>query len=151
MLLPPADTAALPPILQTALYSITAADLKGAVSFLASDPLQGRYTPSPGLDVAAEFVAAQFRAAGLDPGGDQDYFQTAIMIDRHMPKLQTDVILRQGTISASIPAQSVAVSDELRMAPRYAGVGVEGDLRMDAARLTRSADQRRVLCQRDRR
>jgi hypothetical protein len=106
-----ADTAALPPILQTALYSITAADLKGAVSFLASDPLQGRYTPSPGLDVAAEFVAAQFRAAGLDPGGDQDYFQTAIMIDRHMPKLQTDVILRQGTISASIPAQSVAVSD----------------------------------------
>src|SRR5690242_12646995 len=68
-----AGTAALPPIVQTALYSITAADLKGAVSFLASDPLQGRYTPSPGLDVAAEFVAAQFRAAGLDPGGDQDY------------------------------------------------------------------------------
>ncbi len=71
------DTPALPPIIQTVLYSITAADLKGDLSFLASDALQGRYTPSPGLDVAAEFIASQFRAAGLEPGGDQDYFQTA--------------------------------------------------------------------------
>jgi len=53
-----AETPPLPPIVQTTLYSLTAADLKGDVSFLASDSLQGRYTPSPGLDIAAEFVAA---------------------------------------------------------------------------------------------
>jgi hypothetical protein len=52
-------------------------DLKADVSFLASDALQGRGTPSPGLDMAAEYIAAQFRRAGLEPVGDDGYFQTA--------------------------------------------------------------------------
>src|SRR5437879_5468281 len=53
------------------------ADLKADVSFLASDALQGRATPSPGLDMAAEYIAAQFRRAGLEPAGDEGYFQNA--------------------------------------------------------------------------
>ena len=52
-------------------------DLKADVSFLASDALQGRATPSPGLDMAAEYIAAQFRRAGLEPVGDDGYFQNA--------------------------------------------------------------------------
>jgi hypothetical protein len=52
-------------------------DLKGDVSFLASDALEGRGTPSRGLDIAGEFIAAQFRRAGLEPIGDDGYFQTA--------------------------------------------------------------------------
>src|ERR1017187_2428964 len=52
--------------------------LKADVSFLASDQLQGRGTPSPGLDIAAEYIAAQFRRAGLEPAGDDGYFQTAL-------------------------------------------------------------------------
>ncbi len=56
---------------------ITANGLKADVSFLASDALEGRGTPSRGLDVAAEFLAAQFRRAGLQPAGDDGYFQTA--------------------------------------------------------------------------
>src|SRR5690606_34504440 len=46
-------------------------------SFLASDALEGRGTPSRGLDIAAEFIASQFRGAGLEPLGDDGYFQTA--------------------------------------------------------------------------
>src|SRR5579875_4029185 len=92
-----ADTAALPPIVQTVLYSITASDLKGDLSFIASDALQGRYTPSNGLDVAAEFIASQYREAGLEPGGDQDYFQTATMVDRHMPRAGSGLTVNQGT------------------------------------------------------
>ena len=42
---------------------LTANDLKADVSFLASDALEGRGTPSRGLDLAAEFIAAQFRRA----------------------------------------------------------------------------------------
>src|SRR5258708_16024653 len=57
---------------------LTADDLKADVSFLASDALEGRGTPSRGLDVAAEFIAAQFRRAGLEPAGDDGYFQTAL-------------------------------------------------------------------------
>ncbi len=51
--------------------------LRGHLSFIASDSLEGRATPSPGLDVAAEYIAAQFRRAGLEPAGDDGYFQTA--------------------------------------------------------------------------
>lgn len=61
---------------QTAL-PIDPADLKADVSFLASDGLQGRGTPSPGLDAAAEYIASRFRRAGLVPAGDDGYFQTA--------------------------------------------------------------------------
>ena len=51
--------------------------LKADISFLASDALEGRGTPSRGLEIAAEYIAAQFRRAGLEPAGDDDYFQTA--------------------------------------------------------------------------
>src|SRR5690242_17204368 len=45
------------------LDRITPDSLRGHLSFLASDLLQGRDTPSPGLEIAAEYIAAQFRRA----------------------------------------------------------------------------------------
>ena len=69
--------AQLSPTAQQMAAHLTADHLKADVSFLASDTLQGRGTPSPGLDVAAEFIASQFRRAGLEPVGDDGYFQTA--------------------------------------------------------------------------
>lgn len=59
------------------LDQITPVTLEGDLSFLASDALAGRDTPSPGLEVAAEFIASRFRAAGLEPAMDGSYFQTA--------------------------------------------------------------------------
>jgi Zn-dependent M28 family amino/carboxypeptidase len=56
---------------------LSANGLKADVSFLASDALEGRGTPSKGLDIAAEYIAAQFRRAALEPAGDDGYFQTA--------------------------------------------------------------------------
>jgi hypothetical protein len=72
-----AAAAAHSPSAQQIAAQLTANGLKADVSFLASDALQGRGTPSPGLDIAAEFIAAQFRGIGLDPAGDDGYFQTA--------------------------------------------------------------------------
>jgi hypothetical protein len=43
--------------------------------FLADDLLEGRGTPSKGLDVAALYLANQLRAAGWDPPPGGDYFQ----------------------------------------------------------------------------
>ncbi len=62
---------------KAALDRISADSLKGHLSFLASDLLEGRDTPSRGLDIAAEYIAAQYRRAGLEPIGDDGYFQTA--------------------------------------------------------------------------
>ena len=68
---------ALSPALKESLDRISADSLRGHLSFLASDLLEGRGTPSKGLDLAAEYIAAQFRRAGLEPIGDDGYFQTA--------------------------------------------------------------------------
>ncbi|HEV2764902.1 MAG TPA: M28 family peptidase [Pyrinomonadaceae bacterium] len=68
--------------LGAALERVSADSLRGHVSFLASDALEGRRTPSRGLDLAAEYVAAQFRRAGLEPAGDDGYFQTANWLTR---------------------------------------------------------------------
>ena len=62
---------------QGLLDKISANSLRGHLSFIASDALEGRGTPSRGLDLAAEYIAAQFRRAGLEPVGDDGYFQTA--------------------------------------------------------------------------
>jgi hypothetical protein len=44
------------------------------VKFLASDELEGRGNGSRGLESAAEYIAAKFREAGLEPGGDAGTF-----------------------------------------------------------------------------
>ena len=69
---PPAVSAEV----RASLDRISADSLRGHLSFLASDRLEGRGTPSRGLDIAAEYIAAQFRRAGLEPVGDDGYFQT---------------------------------------------------------------------------
>lgn len=55
--------------------------MKGRLSFLSSDLLEGRGTPSRGLDLAAEYIASEFRRAGLEPAGDDGYFQTGKLPD----------------------------------------------------------------------
>ncbi len=59
------------------LPRIAARTLKADVAFLASDLLQGRATPSPGLEIAADYIAAQFRRAGLEPLDQDSHFWTA--------------------------------------------------------------------------
>src|SRR5580700_1337938 len=75
-------SADLTPQMQSAMDHISAQSLRGHLSFLASDLLEGRATPSRGLDLAAEYIAAQFRRAGLEPVGGDEYFQTATLLER---------------------------------------------------------------------
>lgn len=56
--------------------SITAAEMKDWLTFIASDELEGRDTPSRGLDIAAKYLAAHLSGLGIKPaGGDGTYFQ----------------------------------------------------------------------------
>jgi hypothetical protein len=75
-------SADLTPQTQAVMDHITAQSLRGHLSFIASDLLEGRATPSRGLDIAAEYIASQFRRAGLEPAGDDGYFQTATLMQR---------------------------------------------------------------------
>jgi hypothetical protein len=73
------------PDIVMALGRIRATSMRGDLSFLASDLLEGRDTPSRGLDIASEYIAAQFQIAGLEPigalnpGVGSGYFQKAHM------------------------------------------------------------------------
>jgi hypothetical protein len=65
-----------------AVATITVADVQRRIAFLASDSLQGRDTPSPGLEKAAAYIANEFRAYGLQPAGDSGSFVQRFPYDR---------------------------------------------------------------------
>ncbi|MFC2122048.1 M20/M25/M40 family metallo-hydrolase, partial [Bacteroidota bacterium] len=63
-----------------ALKSITGAELRDHIFFLASDYLKGRVATTPEYDMATKYVESQFAAAGLEPivkneDGSMSYFQ----------------------------------------------------------------------------
>ena len=91
----------------TQLDTISPQVLRGHVSFLASDLLEGRGTPSRGQDVATEYIASQFRAAGLEPAGDDGYFQTATW--QYAERKEGDVVLsvKAGGAAIEVPAGGV--------------------------------------------
>jgi len=93
---------------QTVINGISADSLRSNLSFLASDDLKGRYTPSPELDIAATFIAARFRNAGLEPLGDQDYFQVAHMV-RRKPGAASGIEVHAGNERIEIPAAAISI------------------------------------------
>lgn len=63
--------------------AVTQENLRDYLTFIASDALQGRDTPSPGLDAASEFIAFHLKRWGLKPAGDDGtYFQKIAMTRR---------------------------------------------------------------------
>ena len=54
---------------------ITAAQMKDYLSFIASDEMEGRDTPSRGLNTTAKFIATMLSRWNVKPMGDDGYFQ----------------------------------------------------------------------------
>ncbi len=99
---------------ESRLASVISADLLRAhVSFLASDALEGRDTPSRGLDAAAEYLASQFRRLGLKPGAGQSYFQTASMdsVQQPMEGFTLELKWNGGSYSAD-PSRAAVMGGE---------------------------------------
>jgi len=116
---------------QNVLNHITAQSMRGNLSFLASDLLEGRDTPSRGLDLAAEFIAAQFRRAGLEPAGMNGYFQSVPVLVRE-PN-------REGfRMSITVRGKSIEIP------PEQASILVDGAVDVENAPLT-VVDQNTIL------
>lgn len=64
---------------------LTRVEVEGHLRFLASDELGGRKTGEPGNDVAARYIAEQFRGFGvMAPKGHEEYFQR-VPFKRNIP------------------------------------------------------------------
>lgn len=59
---------------QKAAENITAAQLKDYLYYVASDEMEGRDTPSKGLDLTAKFMATMLSRWGFKPAGDNGTF-----------------------------------------------------------------------------
>ncbi len=89
---PPAFTPAAitQPLVRKSAEAITAAELKDYLSFVASDEMEGRLTPSRGLDTTAKFIATILSREGVTPAGDAgSYFQKIV--------LRKEKVLPEGT------------------------------------------------------
>jgi hypothetical protein len=72
--------------LEPAFAAINQKSVTATISFLASDEMAGRNTPSRELDIASAYVAARFRGAGLAGGGDNgSFFQTTSLATVQLP------------------------------------------------------------------
>ena len=102
---------------RAALDRISAASLRKHLMFIASDELEGRNTPSPGLDRAAEYIAAQFKKAGLTAVGDQGYFQTANWVQPSRDPKNFSLSIHAGdqTVNADPKQVSFALSGALNL------------------------------------
>jgi hypothetical protein len=58
-----------------AAATITVEDLKKHLYIIASKEMEGRETPSAGLDKAADYIEAHFKALGLTPGNNGSFRQ----------------------------------------------------------------------------
>jgi hypothetical protein len=97
----------LPPRTEGVLNHISAASLRGHLSFIASDLLEGRATPSRGLDLAAEYIASQFRRAGLEPAGDDGYFQTAEMHQLEPARTGIEIKIEHGGRTIAVESRDI--------------------------------------------
>jgi Tol biopolymer transport system component len=70
----PVETGSAPPSKSSGSAEITAADLRGEVSFLAAEERQGRMTGSAGAKQAADYIADRLQKAQLKPAGDNSTF-----------------------------------------------------------------------------
>ena len=70
---------------RTAAENITAAQLKDYLYFVASDEMEGRDTPSRGLDTTAKFIGTMLSRWGFKPAGGDGSFYQKISLLREIP------------------------------------------------------------------
>ena len=71
---------------------ITAKEVERIETILASDEMEGRKTFTPGIEKAADFIAAEFKKAGLKPLlGTKSFRQTFVMVKPKQTAVQATI------------------------------------------------------------
>ncbi|MDG2534533.1 M28 family metallopeptidase [Sphingomonas sp. HITSZ_GF] len=116
------------------------AALKSHVMFLASDAMKGREAGSPEFNIAAQYVASQFYAAGLKPAGDDGgYLQGVPLVNYKLEAPGTMAVTRRKGQPVALEFGKDFISSPNPETPNYTvtapvvfvGYGIVGEGRDD--------------------
>jgi len=110
--------------------AVSKADLEARIRFLASDAMAGRFSTEPGGFAASQYVADEFERLGLEPRGDDGWFQP---FEIPIPRLGIDNAMTIVLEDARIPLVVEKDWNPLSVSPKrdvtaplvFAGYGVE--------------------------
>ena len=104
--------------------TITAAQLKDYLSFIASDEMEGRDTPSRGLDITAKFLATNLSRWGFKgAGGDGTFFQKITMRKESIDTAGTRVQLNDEPLAFGVDYLPSVVNGDVTAPMVFAGNG----------------------------
>jgi hypothetical protein len=81
---------------EEAANTITTDDIRNRIGIIAHDSMRGRDTPSPELEEVANYIAAEFEAFGLRPGGEAGGFLQRYPLQRVRLDLASGIAVRGG-------------------------------------------------------
>ena len=76
----------------TAIDAVRQADIEAHLRYLADDAREGRMAGEPGHEAAAQYVADRFAEFGLEPAGDDGWFQQVPLISYRIDEESTTLI-----------------------------------------------------------
>ncbi len=114
----PKATAAVALMNARGVDTISAAQLRDYLYFIASDEMEGRDTPSRGLDTVAKFIALNLTRWGFKPAGDDGTFFQKIALRRDQ--------IDPAHTSAEINGQKFTIGDDFL--PNVVGATLTGPL-----------------------
>jgi Peptidase family M28/PA domain len=91
-----APPAPVDPRVAAGFDAIDVRNLRADLTFIASDPLEGRMSLERGSEVAVQFIAAEFAKAGLTPVAPASYLQPVPLIEYLPDVQQTQLVLHRG-------------------------------------------------------
>ncbi len=125
---------------------VTAKQLSDYLYFVASDEMEGRDTPSRGLDTTAKFIGMNLSKWGFKPAGDNGTFYQKIALKRDMPdpaatsleiggqkfSYGEDLVRASGNMTGKMTAKIVFAGNGWMVKSKnlnpYAGLDVKGKI-----------------------
>src|SRR5215212_10735624 len=109
---------------QRSVETVAADQLRAYLTFIASDEMEGRDTPSRGLDTTAKFLALNLSRWGFKPAGDEGSFFQRIELQRNRADSgQTKVELNGRTLTTGTDFLPSGGSGTISGSLVFAGTG----------------------------
>ena len=85
--------------LETVLETVQKSEIEGQIYFLASDELRGRKTGTPEINIAAAYIANEFRKHGVKPADPQNGYYQLIPFEKISLAEKSDLVLDKNSTS----------------------------------------------------